>query len=247
MFRYIFHGIVAPLGNARLQSKGARITFPLVASVQGVEFSFHVNQSEVTIDCDVPRENMVPINILYMFAYYLVRGAIEGDLFLRGRGTVLVITSCTIPGATKPQELDFYEDQLEKRITVSSAEYWKIASVERGIEKHIHDLVDCIVNPLDSEMNCGRAIEGLAQLLLPGAEPKQRWIRLREALNLDRSYTQPISDASAGPRHGAIEPQSLDLIVEIRRRSWTIANRFFEFRKRGNINLVDPDFPLLVA
>jgi hypothetical protein len=246
MVRYVFHGIVAPLGNLQVKAEGGPTTFP-VSEVAGALFSFRIDQDEVTVNCDVPRPDQILVNLMLMFSYYLVRGVMDGVLFLQGRGAVLIITRCTVPGEMTPRDLDLYEDELEKLISISHADFITLSLNERGILKHIHDLVDCIVNPLDSELNCGRAIEGFAQLLLPGGKPPMRWARLREALNLDKTYTQPISDASAGPRHGAIEPQSLPLIVEIRRRSWTIANRFLEFRKQGSINLSDPDFPILLA
>ena len=69
--------------------------------------------------------------------------------------------------------------------------------------------------------------------------------KLQESLNLTKEYVQFISELSAGPRHGTIDPQDPIEVMEVRRRAWVIANRFLEFRKRGSVDLSEPSFPRL--
>jgi hypothetical protein len=68
---------------------------------------------------------------------------------------------------------------------------------------------------------------------------------MHKALNITRDYQQYITDQSKGPRHG--DPQFVEGTItrEVSMRTWSIMNRFLEYRKRGNQPLMGPDFPLL--
>jgi hypothetical protein len=99
--------------------------------------------------------------------------------------------------------------------------------------------------PLESYVNCGRALDGISRLISSSDDPKKRWIELREKLNLSEPYTQLISNLSTAPRHGWTGPVDMTKVAEVRVRSWIILNRFLEFRKRQNAALRGPEFPLL--
>jgi hypothetical protein len=68
---------------------------------------------------------------------------------------------------------------------------------------------------------------------------------MRDVLNLDLDYLKLISDASTNPRHGVPERAGGLLCSEVVLRTWNVMNRFFEYRKRGNVPLPLAEFPLL--
>jgi len=121
----------------------------------------------------------------------------------------------------------------------------KITEPDPRILKHIHDLAYCLSHPLEIPVNCARAVEGISKLIAPDAKTEQRWLALRENLNLTRDYVQLISDVSTDPRRGGMKPMSLPQLYEVRNRSWTVANRFLHFMKLGNARLPREGFPLL--
>jgi len=95
-------------------------------------------------------------------------------------------------------------------------------------------------------VNCERALEGLGHLL-SGGETKRprRWKVLRESLNVSKPYIDFISDRSVAGRHGQTGPVNISEAGEAQMRAWKLVARFLEFRKRGNVNLEEPEFPLL--
>jgi hypothetical protein len=238
----LFHGLVFPPGVVTGKSGAGSWADPIVA---GVKFSFDITDSVVLAHCETHDVNQVPLKILHRYAYLMVRGALDAYSFVHGQALTFVLNDCTQPNGQR-EHLLVEESVLANICTVSVGDIFRLAHAEGAILKHLHDLVDTILEPLESEINCARAVDGFARLLLPGkGKDSARWQRIRAALNLSQAYITFITDLSAGPRHGSVDPQSLPDIVEARRRSWVIANRFLEFRKRGSINLAAPDFPLL--
>lgn len=126
-------------------------------------------------------------------------------------------------------------------------EIQKILHTEPYAAIAMSDLIQAITEINTLRVHCARAIEGLRHLIAgPGIAPAKGWGRLQDALNVDRAYRELITRASVAPRHGdywgSDEPAQ-----EIVYRSWTLMNRFLEFRMRGNQNLRGPEFPLLSA
>lgn len=217
---------------------------PVDESVEGLVIRFKIDPSVVSIDCEVPAVDVIAFNLIHMYAFYTVRGILDAVSFTRGLPLTLILTTCTHPnGETLPLRIE--EEELARLCTVSHTEVIKLSKHERAILKHLHDLSCALINPLETEANCAKAVEGFAQLLLPGAKEVLRWQSMREKLNLTEEYLKFITGLSKGQRHGTTDTQSLADIVEMRRRSWTVANRFLEFRKRGNINLSQSEFPVL--
>jgi hypothetical protein len=239
-----FSGFVAPKGIVEKATDGP-LTFPGHPQVDGVAFRFDITDSVVSVECEIDRVDRISFFILHLWSYYYVRGELDAFSFAHGVGLTLVIDTCMLPNAdAKP--IRQHEPELEKLCTITYPEVVQLAMNERAILKHLHDLTEALNNPLDSELNCGRAVEGFARLITPSATgDPQRWSRMHAALNTTAHYVKAITDLSKGPRHGAIEPQFLSNIADIRRRAWTIANRFLEYRKGGNAPLSAPKFPQL--
>jgi hypothetical protein len=95
-------------------------------------------------------------------------------------------------------------------------------------------------------INSARAIEGLRHAMCGFiAEKSQQWTVFRANLNLSKDYLQLITDSSTSGRHGEGKFIPGNVTEEIMKRSWTIMNRFLEFKKRGSLPLPVSEFPLL--
>jgi hypothetical protein len=239
-----FHGFVVPTTAIRKLSGGPG-SWDDDPTLKGVIFRFNIIDSVVSVSCETKTVDQVPPILLYVWAFLTVRGALDAYSFVHGASLTLTLNECTHPDGQK-MPLLFIEPDLADICTVSVRDIFDLSRSERGILKHLHDLGETISNPLDSEVNCARAVDGFARLLLPGkSKEAPRWRKLQDSLNLTEDYVKFVSALSAGPRHGTIEPQSLNDIIETRRRAWAIANRFLEFRKRGSVKLSQPEFPKL--
>ena len=71
----------------------------------------------------------------------------------------------------------------------------------------------------------------------------REWAFMQENLNLSEGYLKFITNLSRGPRHGVVGPVRVDDIQQVRIHAWTVASRFIEFRKRGNVKLPVLEFP----
>jgi hypothetical protein len=239
-----FNGFVTPAGIVG-RSSGRQPSFSDTV-MAGATISFEIIDSQVSIDCDLPSVESVPFSVIHIFSFLVVRGVLDAMSFAHGAALTLILDSCTFPGDIQ-KTLLLQEPELAKRCTVPHVEIIRLAAAERAILKHLHELVGALSNLLDSEVKCANAVEGFAQLIFPSGKDKdkQRWEAFRRTLNLSEDYVKFITKLSRHSRHGGTDSQSIPDIVETRRRSWTIANRFIEFRKRGNVDLSAPEFPLL--
>lgn len=116
----------------------------------------------------------------------------------------------------------------------------------------LRDLISAITYPGNAELaviDCARAVEGLRSLMVSAGTTRDKaWGVFQETLNIDRAYREYITSLSTGPRHGdKTQWISGPTIDEALKRSWTIMNRFLEFRKRGNERLPIRDFEMLTG
>jgi hypothetical protein len=111
----------------------------------------------------------------------------------------------------------------------------------------LRDLIDPITLPHRTAVCCGRAIEGLRNLIAstPAGSRAEAWEEFRRTLQLDQAYLKLITDHSVGTRHGEHSRLSGETTREITRRSWIVMDRFLRYRLLGNQPLTAPDFPLL--
>ncbi len=109
----------------------------------------------------------------------------------------------------------------------------------------LNDLVSSLILPQYATINCGRAIEAIRLFITPEGDRKQGWAAMQEKLNLHRDYLSFVTEQSKGPRHGNLKGIGFPEIREAVTRSWTVMNRFLEFKKRGDQHLPLSEFPLL--
>jgi len=110
----------------------------------------------------------------------------------------------------------------------------------------MNDAIMALQQPFYVPIGCGRAVDGIRQAFAaPGRNLKQEWAAMQAALRIRRAYQQHVTDASAKPRHAESQSFTPAEIREILSRTWTIINRYLEYRKRGN-SLPASEFPELL-
>ena len=99
-----------------------------------------------------------------------------------------------------------------------------------------------------SAIGCARAMETIRNSFSKdGASESEAWRRRREALRIDRQFLQFITDASQQPRHGRRGGGAGHDQSKITYRAWMVANRYFEFLKRGGtVPLPEAEFNVLM-
>jgi hypothetical protein len=110
----------------------------------------------------------------------------------------------------------------------------------------LDDVISALINNHMAQANCGRAIERLRNIISPTAKGPAGWRAMQTALNISQDFLESISKDSTANRHGdaaAVPGPIVSLTIE---RTWQVMNRFIEYKKRGNSQLKEPEFPLLV-
>lgn len=124
----------------------------------------------------------------------------------------------------------------------------KMAFVDHNLTQALHDLTQSISQFHVGPVNCGRVIDAIRKLITPTAprdRPGPGWRAMQSALNISQGYQEWITEQSVGPRHADPAFVPGNVIEEITRRTWTIMNRYLEYRKRGCAPLTAPEFPNL--
>jgi len=222
-----------------------------------LQFDCRADKSIVTVTCTLDRYRPEYLEEIHRRAFDLVRSAVNLAAFATGVGYSVIFESVIdTSGQTKifaPQDLSLARLCTSFSLNpqpgkTSISEMWDLVLSNVAIFQALEDLITSITLPHHAPVDCARAIERLRHLVAtPGAPVYQAWEEMRNALQLDRSFLQLITDASAQPRHG--DPAHIPgaTTKEIVRRSWIIMDRHLESRIRGNIPLPTTDFPLLAG
>jgi hypothetical protein len=226
----------------------------------GVEIAFNISiqQGVVTAVCALnkfnPETDLVRV---YMRAFDLVRATVDLTCFSTGYGLSVILDTYTNPeGITTP----FVPYNTELAALCTAFDMSAATSIEQNafhkvltivlsnwqIFRILRQLIEANTVPHESAVNCARVIEGIRHLLAsPGANTKKSWEDMRSRLNLSVDYLKLITDISTGPRHGDPTHIPGTTTVEIAKRSWTVMNRFLEYKKRGDQALPVAEFPIL--
>jgi len=222
------------------------------------DFKISISASTIEVEIALDRFEDAMLVHLYKRSFYLVRACTDVasfatgysmsaylDKFVRPDGTVTdlfltdpnlppLVTAFRFPTATQQDRTDF------GKILVSLFS-------EPPLFMALNDLIESISLPHHAPVACARALDGIRNLLAPGATPKQGWPLVQSTLHADEKYLRLITEHSKGPRHGDRAHIPGNVIGEITKRSWILMNRFLEFRKRGNQPLPQSEFPLLAG
>jgi len=220
-----------------------------------MDFKVKIENSKVSVECQVNRYQPSDLSALHIRAFDLARAAVDILAFSRGWGLTVWIDSFTDPaGATiallcqMPQLAALCTAFDLTPGTGNTADVWRLVASEPALFMALNDLIVGITLPHHAPANCGRAIDGILRMMIPaGSDPKKSWSFLRDNLNVGQRYLEYITDQSTGPRHGDrshIPGPEVNVTIE---RSWNVMNRFLEFRKRGNQPLPLAVFPLLAG
>lgn len=122
----------------------------------------------------------------------------------------------------------------------------KIVIEERNLFHALRDLIEATSAAHKVVPHCAKAIETVRTLLTPPeSDRKEGWSLMSDNLRVDSKYLKLITDHSKAPRHGDHQAITAAITEEISKRSWTVMNRFLEFRMRGSQPLPSDQFPLL--
>jgi hypothetical protein len=216
------------------------------------DISVNVTESVIKLKCETNHAaSEAEENQIRFRALASVRAMTGSASFIAGLGITPVLTTMLRPDGTE-MPVDFKYTSLEQLVTAFdlSAQGFVGLCLMIGNDLNLlfvfNDLVDSIAHPLQAIVNCGRALEGIRLLMSPNVTSKpEQWRIMQEKLNIARSYRELVTEQSQGPRHAdrtGVTDVTFQTSLE---RTWTIMNRYLEFRKRGEIPLTAPEFDLL--
>jgi hypothetical protein len=234
-----------------------RWTDPADGSV--VQLTVSIAQSDIAAVYEITTYNPDDIHLLHIGALEHSRAIVDCICFSQGLGRTVMLDDVVYPDG-EVRKLSYENTELAHLCTAfdlstnaPSGDDFKamyhLVVKEAELFLAINDLVMAITIPGHIAVNCARAVEGLRNIMLPD-DPHRTlgWAYLRRELNLEKSYTEFITSASAGPRHGDrsdMADMAEEHTQEILKRLWVIMNRFLEYRKRGNDTLPLSLFPFL--
>jgi hypothetical protein len=223
---------------------------------QGLQITYDikVHNANMVLDCEV--EPWSPDLYSWVHGRVALVASAVVDLYSFASGTPLVV------------HIDSYiePDGTEKRVIWTNPHLEGICTVmkrnsegmnlnmpvletffqEPNLALAMRDLISGATVANSTVTDCARAIEGIRHILSPNVNKRgEGWGKLQDVLNIDRSYREVITSASANPRHGDKTYIPGNVVEDVTVRSWTIMNRFLEYMVRGKKKLPLSEFPLL--
>jgi hypothetical protein len=177
------------------------------------------------------------------------RTAVELVAFTKGWGLSVELSKFVTPDGVEREIGVLMHENLSSLCTAYDLTHdfnnvWAIVQGDKELFGILNDLISSITTPHVSVVNCARAIDGIRNLI---SSKKNDWAAMHRALRVDAPYLMFISEHSKGPRHGNrgyVDGPTIDTILE---RSWSVMNRFLEYRKRKCTDLPESEFGILVG
>jgi hypothetical protein len=221
-------------------------------------FTVQIVNNAISIDVEINKWNKDEhLGHVYMRALDIARGVVDLCSFRSAIGLTVVFETLVEPDGTKSMlliqqpELAGLASSLENKAPPTTPHQNNFDKVLRIILTNppliraLHDLIEAITQTHVSPTACGRAMERIRHFIFPGIR-KKGWAKMNDALRVDRSYLDLITDTSKGPRHSDPEHIPGSVRLEISKRAWAIMDRFFEYLKRGGSQpLPESEFPIL--
>lgn len=216
-------------------------------------FKFNITESNIDIECELPKyqpEMLVP---LYMRAFDLCRAQVDLVAFKSGVALTVFLDKLIDPQGIQTSlvgqnnelsdlcnafELDIGFDEICTQVMQSQSLFMAL-----------RDLVSSISLPHVSVVDCARAMERLKHHLVSNSRlhDSEAWQQFRTILRIDKAYIKFITDHSVNSRHGRPIHISGEITTEVIRRSWIIMNRYLNYLKNGKIPLSENDYPILAG
>jgi hypothetical protein len=187
---------------------------------------------------------------LYRRAFITAKLAIDLISFSSGTGLLLDFDNLIQPGGkTIPITFGYQPaQQLCKAYRYTDiSKALSIILTDFDAATALGDLTETIISPNKVVINCARAIETIRNIIDSNADRDTAWATMRTVLNCSKEYLQSVVTPSQTHRHGNYVSTANEEGNKILQRAWTIMNRFFEYRMRGNQSLAAPEFPLLTG
>jgi hypothetical protein len=207
-----------------------------------VEMQVRILHSEVTVTCHYEGAlRQEHLSAVYVRALDVVRATVDLLSFSIGRGLIVILDhvkdrfgTCTeISPEEQPLGVLCTAYGLDAARFPKFLEVYKVVLEEPAIFMALNDLVAAITYPHHGPVNCGRAVEGIRHLMGPGLPRKQQWPIMNDRLRLTSGYSEFIMEHAKAGRHGDRTHVPGATVREAVHRSWTIMNRFLEYKKRG--------------
>jgi hypothetical protein len=219
--------------------------------------TIQVKGSAIDVECAMQKYDKSDLTQFHKIAYDAARAAINVIAFSTGITLAVVFDQLVDDNGTVSAFVIHHPD-LGKLCTAYTLELDKTSAPigdilgiimgEPALFLALDDLITSTSLHHLLTVNSARAIEALRHAMaLPGMSRNQAWALFRTNLNLDEKYLHLITDHSQSGRHGEGTFVPGTITSEIIKRSWTIMNRFLEFRKGGNHPLSLVNFPLLTG
>jgi hypothetical protein len=212
-----------------------------------------IYNSRVSIDCYFNKMSPNYRSEMILIAFNSVRARIDLESFRQGVGAVFAIDwmkDCD--GSVR--KIRIAQDNLSAISTSFTSyddNYTRLKNMitnDQPMSLALNDLILAQTAPMQKEINCARAIEGIRHMIAgQDTDPKVAWPIMREKLNLDRQYLSLITDNAIARRPGEYHAVDDAVSEEILRRSWIMMDRFFHYRLRGDTQLPLTEFPLLLG
>jgi hypothetical protein len=221
-------------------------------------FKIYITDGNVRIECAATRYEPSFFDEVYRRSLDLARATVDVLAFGTGMGLTVILEKFQNP-AGEMSDLLINDPRLAALVTAFSLgtstsnnlqETLKLVWTQPPLFFALRDLIEAITLPHRASVCCGRAVEGLRNLIAStpaGASRSEAWAAFRRTLNLDQAYLKLITDNSVGTRHGDHARVSGETTVELTKRAWVVMDRFLHYRLRGNRPLTDPEFPLLTG
>jgi hypothetical protein len=244
----------------RVHPKGTVISIRVKRSVDVIDtygrftariFTF-VDNSRVTIDCFFDNLFDNYRSELFTYAMNCVRPHVDLVSFSNFVGTIVVIDKVIDIDNRTTLLAHFYPQMSGLCSSFSSTSNWEsvliFAMESPTLKLALHDLILALTIPDQLAINCARSVEGVRTLIsgprIKGKSSKE-WGQMNDALNLLESYTQYITQRSQSHRHADRTLIVREEQEEILRRSWTIMDRYLNYRLSNCQRLDQVKFPVL--
>jgi len=212
-----------------------------------IQFLIQIDNSQIDIECVAQIYDPLGDHSTYTTrALELTRAIVDPIAFSQGVGFSVMLNEIVTPAGVVKKIVPKNEKLMALCSAFRDFDVAQRLIISEPLYLAMNDLIVAITLPGQIPLNCGRAIESLRRIMVPvDPDRKLGWPTIRSALNLTQSYVEFITKASSDQRHGCRSGIPSSTAQEILERSWTIMNRFVEYRKRDSTSLPLSDFPLL--
>ncbi len=198
-----------------------------------------VKDCRVIVACELSRYVKEDFSYLYIRATDIAKAAVDIVTFASGEPLLVYLHTIINPdGEATP--IHIHEPRVAELCTAYKLENMTgedIAAMqvtmlhifqEPNLFIAMNDLTQTIAVPHCAAVKCRRVIDAIRKLIAPGMERGAAWEFMQNCLQVDKPYTEWISQQSVEASHGPTDDSfPKEISAEIMQRTWTmLMNRF---------------------